>query len=273
MPSALSAGLGQHSPQAAALEFSRPFVDPQISDQATVLSLRFCKSQRGCLGALASSGDFKVFQIQKQHVFPLELGKEDDSGSDVQAISTKRIWHVEKASDGGFGSNHEFSRVVSFDFSHLRGAQGQACAVVLRADNTIGLHGLESPPPSLSISLLGGLVAGKCYAFKSQDMSGDETTLGSMVDMTLAKGDDWSDVANDPFNYKAQVTSREAHNRLTKPKKDISLEKALSLPLKTRHRCLQGYLFNCRRNAEIVSEDPWLQNMWAWIARRYPYSK
>jgi hypothetical protein len=32
-----------------------------------------------------------------------------------------------------------------------------------------------------------------------------------------------------------------------------------------RRRCKEGYLFDCALNKEIVADDPWLQDLWAWV--------
>jgi WD40 repeat protein len=36
---------------------------------------------------------------------------------------------------------------------------------------------------------------------------------------------------------------------------------------KMLQRCKEGYLFDCRKNREILSDDPWLQWIWFWIER------
>jgi hypothetical protein len=30
-------------------------------------------------------------------------------------------------------------------------------------------------------------------------------------------------------------------------------------------RCKKGYLFDCEKNRSILSDDPWLQDIWSWI--------
>lgn len=32
-----------------------------------------------------------------------------------------------------------------------------------------------------------------------------------------------------------------------------------------RRRCVQGYLFDCAKNQNLTKQNPWLQDMWAWI--------
>ncbi|EGO57788.1 hypothetical protein NEUTE1DRAFT_122147 [Neurospora tetrasperma FGSC 2508] len=38
-------------------------------------------------------------------------------------------------------------------------------------------------------------------------------------------------------------------------------------------RAKEGYLFNYRRNQQIVADDPWLQDMWAWITGSKPQAR
>lgn len=32
------------------------------------------------------------------------------------------------------------------------------------------------------------------------------------------------------------------------------------------HRCEEGYLFDCKKNSTILADDPWLQDVWDWVA-------
>ena len=285
--SVITSGLGHQSQHIPVLEFSRAFGGPQNSFQGTIWSLRYCKSQRGCLGALASSGDFKVFQMQKQHLGPASksqyfsaIGEEHMSCQEV--ISTKRVSHIDRASDGSSTQQYGKSHVVAFDFTHLGGPHGRPCAIVLRTDQTVGLRELESSPAALSLSLLGGLAIGKSSSFPySHESSKGRHFLSSIMDMTFPDGwktdiqfsayVDKSMTASDNDHYSSndqvRLSSREAHENLVIPKAGIGLGAVLALPTMNRRRCLEGYLFNCKRNADIVSGDPWLEEMWAWIGR------
>ncbi|KAL8824627.1 MAG: hypothetical protein Q9191_004925 [Dirinaria sp. TL-2023a] len=287
--SVITSGLGHQSQHTPALEFSRGFGGPQNSIQGTIWSLRYCKSQRGCLGALASSGDFKVFQTQKHylpstpksHYFPVS---DDEHMSYQEVVSTKRVSHIDHASDGGRTQQYSKGRIVAFDFTHLGGPHGRPCAIVLRADQTVGLCELESPPAAVSLSLLGGLAVGKSSSSPYSHVSPKSRHfLSSSIDVTFPNGGktetgfptyiDRSTKISDDGHYSSneqvRLSSREAHENLVLPKAGIRLEAALALPTMNRRRCLEGYLFNCKRNAEIVSGDPWLEDMWAWIGRGY----
>lgn len=261
----------QYSQQAPALEFSKAFAGSQSSSQGTIWSLRFCKGQRGCLGALASTGDFKVFQMQKQYL--ASEGHDYNSQEGEQSaipglINTKRIWHIEKASADGANKDQESDLTVSFDFTHLGGPHGKPCAIVLRADHTVGLRELESPPPAMSLSLSGTLAIGKRPSFSyDQEQSKDDRYLTNLMDMKFSSDASISDDSYQKSVRNAQLSSRGAHEHLTIPRAGMDFESALSLSNVIQRRCIEGYLFNCTRNAQIVSDDPWLQDMWTWIAR------
>ena len=280
-------GLGHQSQHSPVLEFSNTFAGPQNSIQGTVWSLRYCKSRRGCLGALASSGDFKVFHIQKQYLAPASNSQyfsvsDENHMVQQEAVSINHVSHIERTSDDGNTRRNGKCRTVAFDFTHLGGPQGRPCAIVLRADQTVGLRELENPRAALSLSLLGGLAVSKSPSFPyDPENSKDRRLLSNMMDMTFsdeATKDTQSPahVEKSMLNFsddyhgsdeQVRLSSREAHETLVMPKAGIGVEAVLSLPTINRRRCLDGYLFNCKRNAEIVSGDPWLEDMWAWIGR------
>ena len=47
-----------------------------------------------------------------------------------------------------------------------------------------------------------------------------------------------------------------------------SIESGLLLCTTSRHRCVEGYLFDCDKNIKIASSDNWLREMWTWIGRK-----
>lgn len=40
-----------------------------------------------------------------------------------------------------------------------------------------------------------------------------------------------------------------------------------------RSRAVQGYLFDCEKNQEIMAGDPWLEDVWVWIEGLSPCSQ
>lgn len=276
-------GLGQHSQHVPALEFSKAFDDSYGSSQASVWSLKFCKAQRGCLGALASTGDYKVFQIQKQNQFETKSRsfESENNGSYAESISTKRIFHMRHVPNSNNAGPHESSRIVSFDFSNLGGPQGRACAITLSAGHRISIQELEGPAPALSISSLGALTTSKAVSRSSSGASmTDDRSLSNTMSLVLPfkagciaqllqqVQSKWSQLDSSQPLSTNYVSSREAHEKLFVIKEPRNLVDALTLSTIARQRCTEGYLFSCKRNAEVVSDDAWLQEMWLWIGRK-----
>ena len=285
--SMIGSGLGHQTQHGPALEFSKAFDGPHSSSQATIWSLRFCKSQRGCLGALASTGEYKIFQTQKPSFSRASVPKDqnfsvsEDYGSYTESISTKRIFHVGYAPDDEKFGLHESSRIVSFDFTTLGGPQGRACAITLCADQSIGVHELEGPAPALSVSSFGGLAIGKGI-LSSPDGTSTVNSRGlcSIIDLIVPSEEvsvaqslqrlrsKMSKLGKSRSTETLHLSSRVAHEKLLGSKDVVNLKDALTLSTIVRRRCIEGYLFNCKRNAEIVSDDAWLQDMWTWIGRK-----
>ena len=67
-------------------------------------------------------------------------------------------------------------------------------------------------------------------------------------------------------------SSRETHEKYINSRfsdKQLSMAEALTFSTVSRGRCAEGYLFDCKRNIEIVRDDPGLQKMWTWISRKW----
>ena len=65
---ALSSGLGQNSQQGPVISYNKAFDAANMNSQASVWSLRYCKSRSGVLGALASTGGYKLYETKKHHM-------------------------------------------------------------------------------------------------------------------------------------------------------------------------------------------------------------
>lgn len=281
--SMIGTDLGQHSQHVPALEFSKAFDDPHGSSQASVWSLKFCKAQRGCLGALASTGDYKVFQTQKQHRSETKYSSfgSEKYGSYAELISTKRIFHMGHIPDTGKFGPYESNRIVSFDFSNLGGPQGRACAITLSAGHGISIQELEGSAPAISVSSLGPLAMSKGVSRSSSRASmNDDRRLNSTINLVLPTEEGC--IAQSLQHVRSKrlqldssqplstnyISSREAHEKLFIAKEAKNLKDALTLSTIARRRCTEGYLFSCKRNAEVVSDDAWLRDMWLWIGRK-----
>lgn len=304
----LGAGSASFTQQGPILEFKRAFEAVGSSLQATIWSLRYCKGQSGCLAALASTGDYKIFETKKEYT-PSgaraegqgQLAK-DDIVVSAQRVFAKRIQHIEHAFDDPKRTRSEKQRIVSFDFTNLAGCRGRPCAITLRGDQTIEIYEMRGPSSALSVSPMGNLAISRASPIINAELAlKDRTPLPAIVriisppeDMSIAesminakaylmanqaaKGIQVPDRAkNHPLLReislldRGHLSSREAHEAMYKLHPgDVKPEIKAALNFFTvyRRRAAEGYLVDCQKNIEIVSNDPWLQDFWTWISRK-----
>ena len=282
----------QSSQQGPVISYNKAFDTANGTTQASVWSLRYCKSRSGVLGALASTGGYKVFETKKHHALNQSQNAYHPStfeDNDMpQIITTKHVhnfgFNLRDDQTGIQGKDH----VVAFDFSNLGGPYGRPCAIILSADQSVGIHEFDGPPPALSLSSLGSLTIGiderRSEVGKTSDMLLDDM-------LQIVSADEGKPVPGPPEpqnnNYpndnppqtlhvlegRQILSSREAHEQSLLSGKKISMNEALGQSTVARRRCSEGYLFNCKRNAEIVTHDIWLHEMWTWIGRRFRHVK
>jgi hypothetical protein len=303
----LGAGSAQSTQQGPILEFKKAFEAMGSSMQPNIWSLRYCKGQSGCLAALASTGDYKIFETKKEYTpkgvrveGPSQPAKDhqDYFSASAQRIFAQRIHHVEHAFDYPKHTRSEKKRIVSFDFTNLAGCEGRPCAVTLRGDQTIEIYELRAPSRDVSISPMGSLAISRARPMRNMELaitdriplpvfvrlispSEDTSVAESMRDararLTENRAGQGIRLPRRMKNHsredtieKGHLSSREAHEALhTFQPGDVKLDmqSALSLFTVYRRRAAEGYLVDCSRNMEIVSDDPWLQDLWAWIGR------
>ena len=292
----LKSGLSQNPQQGPVISYRTAFDPSNSPSQVSIWSLRYCKSRSSLLGALTSTGGFKVFETKKDYsvLRNSQFARSETTfeGSDLmpQTISTKRIHSVGSDSRDEQARGQEKDHIVAFDFSNLGGPNGRPCAIILHADQSVGIHELDGPPPALSLSSLGSLASGKARSrFDNEIATDDAAELGCLMQLIAADekaaGFKPSEIRQKhaldatPTNYtlhsleeKRQLSSREAHEHSQLSGRKVTMNEALEQSTISRHRCLDGYLFNCKKNAEIVAEDPWLSEMWTWIGRAFRFA-
>lgn len=261
---------------------------------STIWSVRYCKGKSGCLGVLASTGNFKVYETKHgyssatEHKIPEQPDHEVTSNND-HAMLTKRIHQIEHASDDIRHGRPEKERIVAFDFTNLASKKGTPSVIILRGDHTVNIIELDGAPSSLGVSSLGDLVVTKPHQSNSNLRSRTDEDYfldnvlqmfapreeGNIADSTVQVRQNQTDTTSQDSGAKivAQNISLSSHELLEKLLGDqtsgarLRLEDGLAISTITRRRCLKGYLFNCKRNREIMHEDPRLQRLWSWIDR------
>ena len=288
---ALSSGLSESTQQGPVISYNSLFGHDQAASQSSVWSLKYCKSRSGILGALASNGACKVLETKKNYDAlcnsqaprsPSIFGSPDQP---PQTISVQRIHKVKSVSHSEKSCNQEQTLIACFDFTNLGGPNGRPCVIIMRADQSIDIRELEGPPPTLCMSSMGSLVIGAGRRpHKAGKASDDNRPLDGMLRLIST---DTGSAMHDPLQIskpndlemrsagpipdasdgKHHLSSYEAHEQLLQPCRKVAITDALMQLNIGRERCLGGYLFNCKKNGEIVAHDPWLQEMWAWIGR------
>ena len=265
--------------------------------QAMIWSLRYCKGKRGYLGALASNGDFRVFETQQAHVeaqyrqHEMQRRVEPTSvpGEPMTRMFTRRSYQAERAFDAPAHLRAEKERIVSFDFTNLAGSKGSPCAIILRGDQSISILELHGAPSALSFSSLGELAVTRPRSHKIEsrgDLSGEDflhTTVccirslenSSAIESQSPVGSSSNRNrvshpvgAGKDKNHENHLSSRELHERrfgILDDSHKLDVKEALALSTIARQRCAKGYLFDCEKNIHVVGENQWLQSMWAWI--------
>lgn len=302
----LGVGSPQFSQQGPVLEFKRAFEAVGSSVQAHIWSLRFCKGQSGCLAVLASTGDYKIFETKKEYRprggQPEGQGQvaKDEIVAPPQRIYTQRIQHIEHAFDDPKYSRPEKQRIVSFDFTNLAGCKGRPCAITLRGDQSIEINEMRGPTSALSISPMGSLAISRASPMLNAEIkahvplpkivrivapSEDAGIADSLKDARahLEVNHPLKDIRlperaithshqrETSFLDKNHLSSREAHEALHKMQPGdggLKIESALSFFTTCRRRAAEGYSTDCKRNMEIVSDDPWLKDFWGWVFRK-----
>ena len=260
---------------------------------STIWSLRYCKGKSGCLGALASTGNFKVFETKhaftpavEQHSI-MEHLDQDMQSTELPSMMTKRIHQVEPAYDDTRHSRTEKERIVAFDFTNLANNKGAPSAIILRGDHSVDIVKLDGPPPALAISSLGDTTVSRQAETTLQPAEQDaqDSFLSKTVNRTIVPEEDVtaqrllalrnhqikavSTDANDKaIQQQDHLSSRQKHEKSTKPsdaKPKRTVMHGITLFTTTRSRCREGYLFNNAKNIEILRDDPGLQNLWKWI--------
>lgn len=265
---------------------------------SSIWSVKYCKGKSGCLGALSSNGDFRVFETKHAYSSTAENHKVahhtdyENPNTHENSILTKRIHQIEHAYDHEQNHRHENERIVAFDFTNLAGSKGRPCAIILRGDSNIGITELDGVPSALTVSSLGGVIISRNTTKSRFDKSlkGDELVTklirkiyppkgGLIADTLIALRERGSIAANQHPNLPAETrdegawslrSSRETHEHTFEApfKHDkLSMEAALTMTTIARRRCEEGYLFDHKENVEVLRDDPWLQKLWRWIGR------
>ena len=300
---ALSSGFGQPAWQSPLLEFRNCFDD---ANEPNVWSLKWCRGKSGCLAALASNGHFRAIEFKKQYLPETERSAQNSESAiediSVPRLFTKRRHQIECSYDHPSKGRLEADRVVSFDFTNLAGSCGRPCVITLRGNRTVEIHELKdyssalalSPKSALAMSKVnspnmdGSLSSGeffldnRVHAVQPREkgsIAHSINLLRSVNPKISRSGKEPQYIPVDPTHgtrtdgnsTTLRLSSREAHEGLYEVPRGgqmLSLENALTQFTVSRRRSAEGYLFDDKKNALVLLDDRWLQDMWDWIGRK-----
>ncbi|KAL8948359.1 MAG: hypothetical protein Q9222_005455, partial [Ikaeria aurantiellina] len=293
----LGSGSGYNTFVGPVLEYKRVFENARNVPQPTLAGLHYCRGKSGYLGALASNGDFKVYETRQAYASdPNEVNVPKSWVQQAQPqqdqLRTTRVHHISSEKGDARYNRQQNARVLSFDFLNLAGELGTPAVINIRANRAIEIYELRGPPPIVILSPAGELVGGgmgerlrvinakdndslaqaglvHIEPFVSQISATPARHIVPLDSHSLSNGQTSLKNAQSTENV-APLSSREKHEQWFEDQYLLqapSIEAALASLTTIRRRCMEGYLFDCQKNMEIVAEDMWLQEMWDWIAK------
>jgi hypothetical protein len=231
----------------SSLQFKNVF-----NPKASIWSLRFSKTNRGCLGALSNSGHFKTFDIAKDHLseeFRSSIDETLGQGSFKnypEPVYTKYVRDVCMPFDHPTRGTEEKDRIVSFDFLNFS-FSSQASAIALDGKGNPQIVTSRPPCPPIAVS--------------SQSVLACGAPTGDGADFRTIH----------PLSGTEPVPSREKREwelSLGTQGTLLTANEALTLSSLNQYRAKEGYLFDEARNQKIWADDSALQDLWAWVKRK-----
>lgn len=277
-----SSGSPETGQATAALQFKNVF-----TAKSSIWSLRFSKTNRGCLGALASNGHLKTYDIAKDYLSEEFRSSIDDTlgqGSFrnyPEPVYTKYVRDVCSPFDHPSRGCEEKERVVSFDFLNLN-ISPQPSAVALDGNGQAQILTLRPPCAPVDLSSQGALACGVSSGDSDirtiHPLSEHISPVSQLVENIKSR------VLASPKMYRTDqsstsrvigsdpIPSRESRERaisLGTLGTLLTAKEALTLSTLARFRCKEGYLFDEEKNQQILADDPALQDFWDWVEREF----
>ena len=217
-----------------------------IDTPGTIWSLRFSRTQRGCLGTLSSTGHFKTYRLDHEHVSEQYTIGEPQSSVRDEKMYLDRVEDVQRAYHHPIEGREESQRIVSFDFITALGRDSQAAALALTGDGKIKSVHVQSPPEPVCFSSLG-------YFWR-----GEREIVPAASSLTVDENE---------IPQSSNIDRQEKIDDAGASKQGRPMADLLILLSQQRRRCHEGYLFDAAKNEALVSQTIWLQDFWRWVGR------
>ena len=265
-----------------------------VDNPGSIWSLRFSKTQRGCLGVLSSAGHFKTYAISKEHPYEHDQDLQQHQASSGFLSTYPAKVYINQTQDLARAFYHptegmdEKARIVSFDFTTTLGSSDSPNILTLAGDGTIGIVTIRPPPPPATFSSLGYFCSDvkecKSSVFGRVGKESKNLKVAIVLDQIRRKAEPRNTIrkatkqskqtkAEDPLRHASSNRNHEWNSDLGYFEQDISLAELLTLTSTPRLRCEAGYFFAAIKNKSIVSDSPWLQTLWKWIERANKQAK
>lgn len=257
-----------------------------LDSKATIWSMRFARTKRGCLGVLSNTGHFKAYDIAKEYVSEEHRTSLDETlgqGSSrnyPEQIYTKYVRDIRSPFNHPTRGCAESERIVSFDFLNMSAAEGPS-AITLAGNDKVEIVTLQPPCPPVRLSSQSVLVRGTSYGnldFKAMyPYSGGEVKISDVVESIREscspeqRGPQRQQNGTAKADGSRPLSSRESREStlaIGTWGTPLKAEDALTLMTVNRFRCKEGYLFDGAKNKEILADDPHLQAFWDWVERK-----
>lgn len=266
----------------AVLEF-KPIIDN--SQTASIWSLRYSGTKRGCFGVLANTGEFKVIELA-QHTHHLnQTAKTPSSPAWASPYYTKFSHNLRYPWHDKEHRRDEKERVVAYDFMNAGSPLAGQCAIALHPNREVEVLKVPPPAPKISISALEEIFKNRhCIAKPSprhgtiaedlieiQNMAlgakhGLDQDLGNSLSESMSK----FSLSNSLTPLSATHPSQEMHEdmlNLGYPDVKIPLNDYLAVLQTAKRRTQEGYSLSCSKNKSIIRNDPWLIDAWTLVDR------
>lgn len=260
----------------AVLEF-KPIVDN--SQPASIWSLRYSGTKRGTFGVLANTGEFKVLELA-QHSHRLETLKSSTDTAMARAWSSQHYTRVSHNLRHPWHSKDfpqkQKDRIMAYDFMTTGSPLHGQCALALRANREVEVLKVPPPAPRINVSAL-------------EEIYKDRTTIARPRSRHGTVAEDLNEIQSEALSRKAglgpahlsesveelnlkdpqrsSAGMREDVLSLAYPEDKLPLADYLAFLQSSKRRCQEGYSLGCAQNRTIVSNDPWLADVWTFVER------
>ena len=149
------------------LELRKPVEEGDGAANTNIWRLQYSSTEPGCLGILASSGNFRLYHTKKEYIEEDESQAKGPSGQarpiyaqdlHVNHVDTVERSYQRRRLGGRDHDREELDRIVSFDFANVYAPDQRPCAITLRGNGDIGIHELKGRRPALAISARSAIV-------------------------------------------------------------------------------------------------------------------